>query len=110
MKYFAIVLLCLTTSLSYSQVSCNELSQSIQSELSGESYTALDSEFLTSVTGYYDSRSDTYFVITTIDYTTTYIYCGISSYNWSQFKLSAYGDQVGETWHKVIKPYKCDCY
>jgi len=92
------------------QTTCSELQKQIESSLDGESYTVLDSDFLTSVTGYYHQESDTYFVVTTIDFTDTYIYCGVSSYNWSQFRLEAFGDQVGETWHRVIKPYKCDCY
>jgi len=104
---FALITMSLTAS---AQESCDELKSSIETELSGESYTVLDSEFLTSVTGYYHSDSDTYFVVTQIDYVDTYIYCGIPSYNWDQFKLEVYGDQVGETWHRVIKPYKCNCY
>ncbi|MEL0643317.1 hypothetical protein V6251_02915 [Olleya sp. Ti.3.14] len=44
--------------------------------------------------------------------TNTYIFCGIPSTNWSNFKNGGYGDSnsYGERFHKYIIDYKCDCY
>lgn len=39
-----------------------------------------------------------------------YIFCGISSYNWSMFRSGGFGGSWGESFHKYIMDYKCNCY
>ncbi len=43
--------------------------------------------------------------------TTTYIFCGIPSRNWSNFKNGGYGDSesYGDRFHKYIMDYQCAC-
>ncbi|WP_418510790.1 hypothetical protein [Corallibacter sp.] len=111
------------TSNSYSgtsqTTSCEDLLSYIQdngyrkSKLS--SYT-LDSSWLYEVTAYtYDY--DIYVVakIKKSEYsyqTNTYIFCGVPSTNWSNFKNGGYGDpnSYGKRFHKYIFDYKCECY
>jgi hypothetical protein len=78
------------------------------------SYT-LDSDWLNEVKAYsYDYKV---YVIAKIKksknsyQTNTYIFCGIPSTNWSNFKNGSYGssDSYGERFHEYIFDYKCDC-
>ena len=41
---------------------------------------------------------------------TTYIFCGISSYAWSNFKGKGMTDSWGEAFHQYIMDRTCDCY
>ena len=120
LKYFiGILFLCLSIN-SYSQeVSCNDLLSFIKengySKGSLSSYT-LDSEWLYEVKAYsYDYKIYVVAKIKTSEYsysTNTYIFCGIPSYNWSNFQFGGYGDSnsYGERFHKYIIDYKCNCY
>lgn len=39
-----------------------------------------------------------------------YIFCGISSYQWSRFKASGMTGSWGESFHEYIMDYTCNCY
>lgn len=43
--------------------------------------------------------------------TSSYIFCGIPSMNWTYFQMGAYGDSnsYGERFHKYIRDYTCNC-
>jgi hypothetical protein len=75
----------------------------------------LDSEWLKEVKAYsYDYKIYVVAKIKKNEYsyqTNTYIFCGISSTNWSNFKNGSYGDSesYGERFHKYIFDFKCDC-
>lgn len=102
----------------YSQtVSCNDLLDFIvekgYKKATLESYV-MSSSWLNKVTAYtYDYKT---YVVAKIQregsYTTsTYIFCGIPSQNWSNFQYGSYGDSdsYGERFNKYIMDYKCDC-
>ena len=38
-----------------------------------------------------------------------YIYCGINSRRWNEFKFEGIVKSWGEAFHKYIKDYTCDC-
>jgi hypothetical protein len=75
----------------------------------------LDSEWLKEVKAYsYDYKIYVVAKIKRNEYNyqaNTYIFCGISSTNWSNFKNGGYGDSdsYGERFHKYIFDFKCDC-
>lgn len=102
-----------------SSVSCENLLNYITSngyrKGSLSNYT-LDSSWLYEVTAY-AYEYDIYVVakIKENEYsyqTKTYIFCGIPSQNWNNFKNGAYGDpkSFGERFHKYIFDYQCECY
>lgn len=117
-RFFTIVLVGFSLSLSAQTVSCEELMDFIETKgmynSSLSSYT-LDSSWLTKVTLYsYDMN---YYVVANIkpnEYSYTskpYIFCGIPYRNWLNFKNGSYGvtDSYGERFHKYIFNYQCDC-
>jgi len=101
------------------QVSCDNLLEFIESEGyrkgSLSSYT-LNSSWLYKVTAYeYDYRIYVVAEIKKNEYsfsTNTYIFCGIPSRNWSNFRYGDYGDSnsYGKRFHKYIIDYDCNCY
>ena len=108
------------SSLSFSQdISCSELldfvKQNGYSSGSVDSFT-MQSSWLHRVTQYsYDSMNFVVAEIKENEYsfnTKKYIFCGVPSYNWSQFRFGGYGmsNSYGERFHDLIFPYKCDCY
>jgi hypothetical protein len=125
-KYFLLLLvLCCLPVISFSQsVSCEDLIDYVKEEGHSEgevsSFTlalAMDkgSSWLKEVKGY--SLENNYIVIAEIKKdefgfsTAKYIFCGIPSSNWRNFKngLSDLGMSYGEKFHKYIIDYKCKC-
>jgi hypothetical protein len=105
---------------SFSQdVSCDDLLAFIKSEgyykASLSRYT-LNSSWLHKVTAYsYDYKTYVVAEIKNNEYsyqTNTYIFCGIPSQNWSNFRYGGYGgsQSYGERFHKYIINYQCNCY
>jgi hypothetical protein len=120
-KLLPLLLLSLIINLnSYSQeVSCNDLLTFIKSEgfhkASLSSYT-LNSSWLQKVTAYsYDYKVYVVAEIKKDQYsyqTNTYIFCGIPSQNWTNFKNGGFynSSTFGERFHKYIIDYQCNCY
>ncbi|WP_074406090.1 hypothetical protein [Aquimarina megaterium] len=101
------------------QVDCNELIDLIKSKgyYTGkvDSYI-LDSSWLYKVTAYtYNYKTFVIAMIKRNEYsysTDTYIFCGVPSSNWNNFKHGGYydSDSYGKRFHKYIMEYKCNCY
>ncbi|MFL0354743.1 hypothetical protein [Xanthomarina sp. GH4-25] len=124
MKYFfknlvGILVLFVSLNTFSQEVACSDLVNYIKqkgySNGTVSSYT-LDSEWLYEVKAYsYDYDIYVIAKIKTSEYsysTNTYIFCGIPSYNWSNFQYGGYGDSdsYGKRFHKYIMDYKCNCY
>jgi len=118
-KIFFLLILLYVHIGSAQEVSCENLLEFIESEGyrkgSLSSYT-LNSSWLYKVTAYeYDYRIYVVAEIKRNEYsfsTNTYIFCGIPSQNWSNFRYGSYGDSnsYGERFHKYIIDYVCNCY
>lgn len=119
-NFFVIVFLFLPFLHAMSQeVSCSEVQDFIKANgyANGtvSSYT-LDSEWLHEVKAYtYDYKIYIIAKIKPSEYsyqTKSYIFCGIPSMNWSNFRYGGFGDSesYGERFHKYIFKYKCDCF
>ncbi|SHG89672.1 hypothetical protein [Flagellimonas flava] len=120
MKKFVLLLALMCSGNSFSQqISCNRLLEFVESGGYGKgslsSYT-LNSSWLYKVTAYEYNYS--IYVVAEIkrnEYsfsTNTYIFCGIPSQNWSNFRYGGYGDpnSYGKRFHKYIIDYVCNCY
>ncbi|EDM44950.1 hypothetical protein SCB49_02479 [unidentified eubacterium SCB49] len=115
---FTIILLCFIVKTNGQSVSCQELHDFIVEEgyqsSTVSSYT-MNSSWLKKVTKYtYNYKNFVVAEIKKNEYsyqTNTYVFCGISDYNWSQFKYGGYGesDSYGERFHKYIFDYQCNC-
>ena len=120
MKNIGVILLILNFHFSFSQdISCPDLQEFIEDnryyKSSISNYT-LNSSWLYEVTAYeYEYKI---YVIAKIkrneyDYSSkSYVFCGIPSQNWSNFRYKGYGepDSYGERFHKYIIDYQCNCY
>ncbi len=100
MKKLVLLLALIFSVYSFSQqINCNRLLEFVESEGYGKgslsSYT-LNSSWLYKVTAYeYDYRIYVVAEIKRNEYsfsTNTYIFCGIPSQNWSNFRYGRYGD------------------
>ena len=118
-RIFTLLALCVFTFNSFSQtVSCNALlsfiKQNGSKKASLPSYM-MNSSWLYEVTAYsYEYKIYVVAEIKKSEYsysTSTYIFCGIPSSNWSNFQYGSYGDSgsYGERFHKYIMDYRCDC-
>tara|TARA_R100000951_G_scaffold109842_1_gene107380 strand:- start:271 stop:609 length:339 start_codon:yes stop_codon:yes gene_type:complete len=107
---FIILLIITSISLNAQTMSCFEALNIVKYNTNYkqiESYTSLNSEFLTSVV-FYKSANKNYYAVVGINYK-EYLYA--SSYNLiSQFRQYAYTDQAGEAFHVYIKPHKVNCW
>lgn len=111
--------LCLCNANYAQDVSCSDLAEYIKDKgyykASLASYI-LNSTWLYKVTAYsYDYKVYVIAEIKKNEYsyqTSTYIFCGIPSQNWSNFQYGGYGDSnsYGERFHKYIIDYQCSCY
>ncbi|MCR8667088.1 hypothetical protein NO995_05300 [Aestuariibaculum sp. M13] len=99
----------------YNKVSCSEVikvlenSKLIKDQI--KNYT-LNSSWLKTVTKYtYENQNFVIIEVLENEYsykTSKYIFCGIPTLNWINFKTGLSGT-YGERFHKYIFKYKCDC-
>ncbi|WP_106793056.1 hypothetical protein [Aquimarina sp. Aq78] len=106
-----------TPNIQAQEISCSELIDFIKTKgyYTGkiDSYI-LDSSWLYKVTTYtYNYKTFIIAMIKRNEYTSsidTYIFCGVPSSNWNNFKHGGYNDSYGKRFHKYIMEYKCNCY
>ncbi len=103
------------STLNAQSISCQELYDFIVEEYdSKDQVTCYGSSMLTKVTRYtYDGNGFVVAFIKQNDYDfrgSPYIFCGVSSWTWSSFKISGMGDSWGEAFHEYIFGHKCACY
>lgn len=96
-------------------ISCQELFEIVTEKYdSKDEVTCFNSEMLTKATHYevegmgfvvgyiksnnYDFRGK------------PYIFCGVSSWQWSSFKMNGMSNSWGEAFHEYIRNKICDCY
>jgi len=109
----------LWTTVSVAQtVTCDELIEFIEKEgyHSGSvSNFEMNSSWLYKVTAYtYDYRLYIIAEVKRNEYstqTTQYVFCGVPSMNWQNFRFKGYGDSdaYGKRFHKYILEYQCAC-
>lgn len=104
------------SSILFSQnIRCSDLvDYVIQNADYSDSVTCFDSSMLVKVTKY-DLESSSiviaYLKKDEYDYRgKPYVFCGISSYNWSNFKYEGMSNSWGKSFHTYIMDYKCNCY
>ena len=75
----------------------------------------MDSSWLMNATAYtYEYKTYVIAEIKTNEYSykgKEYVFCGVPSSNWSNFKIGSYGDgnSYGKRFHKYIMSYQCNC-
>jgi len=112
-----VLVLCSTMSIAQT-VSCNDLIQFLEKEgYHSGSVNAfeMNSSWLRKVTAYtYDYKIYVVAEIKRNEYsiqTTKYVFCGVPSMNWQDFRFKGYrdSDSYGERFHKYIMDYQCNC-
>lgn len=111
-----IIALLITPFVSKAQsISCQELFEVVTETYdSKDEVTCFNSKMLTKAT-YYELDGMGFVVgyIKGSDYDFTgkpYIFCGISSWQWSSFKMNGMANSWGEAFHEHIRNQLCDCY
>ena len=115
-KLILTILIAISCSFSNAQdISCADLFDYVTSQSRYPStVNCFNSEWLVKVQRY--ELEGTGFVVAYIkqndyDYRgKPYIFCGISSYNWSMFRSSGMTGSWGEAFHQYIRDYTCNCY
>lgn len=118
MKQLYTLLILLIPFVGFNQsVTCSELVNYVESELGYPSTTyTYESSWLQKVEFYYYPDAMDYIAIAYIkenQYSFSYnkyIFCGISSWNKSNFSSKIINNSYGESFHEYIMPYKCNCY
>ena len=100
---------------SCASISCQELFNYVVEQYDRKSYTTCYGSTMLTKVDYYVVDGNG-FVVGYIkqnewDYKgQPYLFCGISNYTWSQFKMNGMTGSWGKAFHDYIMDYTCNCY